>query len=150
MELPLRAQGTLLTSMRCCDLTPKTPACIDEQHGCSTGESSPERHLHAFLRYLVLVPADEREMDVPGSWFQAEPPAQWKPSQFGHYPLHWYSHLMHCFEVVGYCHPLAMYREAAIQIYVRLVVNLHLLPETKAAMMLRLCEDRIAKNTVVT
>src|SRR3954454_21414152 len=95
-ELPLRAQGTLLTGIRGCDLAPKMLSSIDEAHGCSTGECSAERHLVAFLRYCVLVPADIREVDIPGAWFQSDPPTDWKPSQFGHYPLHWFSHLMHC------------------------------------------------------
>lgn len=179
MELPLRAQGTLLTGVRGCDPAPKTPGAIDERYGCSTGECSAERSLSAFLRYCILVPADPREVDVPGAWFQSRPPGDWKPSAFGHYPLHWYSHLMHSFEVVGYCHPsgrmeeftsfsdahewttpagwapkdgLGGYTEAAraLSIYFRLAHGLHLEPESRAQMLERLTEDRIANDTVVS
>jgi hypothetical protein len=150
MELPLRVQGTLLTGIRCCDLSPKNPICVDEQFGCSTGEMSAERHLHAFLRYCTLVPADPREIDVPWAWFQSQPPANWKPSQFGHYPLHWFSHLMHCFEVVGYCHPDAALAHIGNEIYRRLVRSLHLEPETKEDMLRRLQIDRIAAGEVVS
>lgn len=150
MELPIRAQGTLLTGIRGCDLAPKMPSCIDERYGCSTGEGSAERQLVAFLRYLVLNPADAREIDVPGGWFRSTPPENWKPSQFGHYPQHWYSHIMHCFEVVGYLNPNQHLAHQAYLIYERLVHNLHLEPETAYAMLNRLTEDRIANGTVVS
>jgi len=150
MELPLRAQGTLLTGIRGCDLAPKGPPCIDEKFGCSTGEDSAERQLTAFLRWCVMNPADEREVDIKGAFFQSQPPAEWKPSQFGHYPQHWYSHLMHCFEVVGYCHPNKFIGAMANSIYIRLVRNMHLSVETKEEMMERLTEDRIAQGNVVS
>jgi hypothetical protein len=150
MDLSLREQGTLLTGVRGCDLAPKTPACIDERYGCSTGEGSAERQLVAFLRFCILNPADEREIAIPGSFFQSEPPRDWKPSQFGHYPLHWYSHLMHCFEVVGYRCPYPELRCYARDIYERMVRCLHLNPETLLQMQERLTEDRIAANTVVS
>ena len=150
LNLPLRAQGTLLTGYRGCDLAPKNPVSIDEKHGCSTGEDTPERQLVAFLRYCTLRPADPREVDVPGAWFKSKPPEQWKPSQLSHYPLHWVSHLMHCFEIVGYCHPDAELAFTSMQIYLRLVLSLHLMPETKENMLKRLTEDRIAKGEVVS
>lgn len=149
MELPLRAQGTLLTGVRGCDLAPKTGNIV-EGNGCSTGESSPERKLVAFLRYCFMIPADEREIDVPGSFFQSEPPCGWKPSMFGHYPEHWYSHVMHCFEVIAMEHPNGHIAEKAIDIYERLVHNLHLNPETRQQYDARMNEDRIAAGTVVS
>lgn len=150
MRLPLRAQGTLLTGVRGCDLAPKMLDCIDERYGCSTGEGSAERQLVAFYRYCVMNPADAREVDIPGAFFQSKPPGNWKPSQFGHYPEHWYAHIMHCFEVVGYCHPNPAIGDIALGIYDRLVRNLHLYPESREQMMERLCEDRIANGTVVS
>lgn len=151
MELPLRAQGTLLTGFRGCDLAPKNPGAIDEQYGCSTGENTVERQLVAYLRFLTLVPADPREIDVPGAWFQSKPPEKWKPSQLSHYPLHWYGHLMHCFEVVGYCRPFDdEHTDRARGIYTRLARALHLNPETQEQMFKRLNEDRIAKGEVVS
>lgn len=180
MELPLREQGTLLTGMRGCDLAPKHPGSIDERHGCSTGEETAERQLVAFLRYCVMNPADAREVDICGAFFRSSPPEQWKPSQFGHYPLHWYSHVMHCFEVVGYRRPHGRWpagitpeeavrydgyercpgtrfmgdsvcvRCHAAVIYGRMVSSLHLTVETEAEMIERLSEDRIAKDNVVS
>lgn len=145
IELPLREQGTLLTGVRGCDLAPKWPIhCADDE--------IPERTLVAFLRWCILNPADPREVDVPGAFFQSQPPAigEWKPSQFGHYPQHWYSHLMHCYEVVGYRHPQPDVANMAEGIYLRLVRNMHLKPETREEMIERLSEDRIASGTVVS
>lgn len=150
MQLPLRYQGTLLTGIRSCDLAPKNPVSVVECNGCSTGEDTAERQLSAFLRWCVLNPADPREVDIPGAWFKSTPPAEWKPSQLGHYPLHWYSHLMHCFEVVGYCHPDDAVREQCHEIYCRLAKNLHLNPETRIQMHERLVEDRMISGQVVS
>lgn len=150
MSLPLREQGTLLTGVRGCDLAPKNPLSNQERYGCSTGEDTPERGLTAFLRYCIMNPADEREVDIPGAFFQSKPPCNWKPSQFGHYPQHWYAHIMHCYEVVGYRHPREEIAQEAMRIYTRLVTNLHLNIETFEQMVERLSEDRIATNTVVS
>lgn len=143
MELPLREQGTLLTGVRGCDLAPKPG---DPVH------FMPERSLVGFLRWCVMNPHDPREVDILGAFFQSAPPANstWKPSQFGHYPQHWYSHLMHCFEVVGYRHPDENTRRVAYSIYVRFVDNMHLRPEPFDAMVNRLGEDRIASGEVVS
>ncbi len=150
VKLPLRAQGTLLTGVRGCDLAPKNPSTIVEGNGCSTGEDSPERRLVAFLRWCFMVPADNREVDVPGAWFQSRPPCDWKPSQLGHYPQHWYAHIMHCFEVVGYEHPNIRIGEEALTIYERLVNNMHLEPESREDMLERLTEDRIKNDNIVS
>lgn len=139
MELPLREQGTILTGIRGCDLTPKNPDTL----------SSPERQLIAYFRFCVMNPADEREIDISGAFFRSRPPKYWKPSEFGHYPLHWFSHLMHCFEVVGYRHPGAE-RDTAFGIYIRMATSLHLNIETQAQMIERLSEDRVAKGTIVS
>lgn len=155
MELPLRAQGTLLTGIRGCDLAMKNPTTLD----------SSERRLVAFFRYCVMNPADEREVGITGSFFQPVPPAreEWKPSELGHYPLHWFSHLMHGFEVVGYLHPSArddffpegrardtLIAAEAQEIYLRMVESLHLSPESRDEMLARLTEDRIEAGTVVS
>lgn len=150
MGLPLREQGTLLTGIRGCDLAPKNVDTINERYGCSTGECTAERTLTAFLRFCVMNPADPREVDIPGAFFQSTPPANWRPSQFGHYPLHWYSHLMHCFEVVAYRHPDRITAALAWGIYERLAKNLHLKVETRAEMIERLSEDRFTNGTVVS
>lgn len=150
MQLPLREQGVILTGVRNCDVSPKHLATIVERNGCSTGESTPDRQLTAFLRWCCLNPADPREVDVPGAWFQSKPPCDWKPSMFGHFPQHWYSHIMHGFQVVAYRHPHDTIRHQAYTVYKRLVDNMHLETEHFSNYVERLSEDRIAKGTVVS
>lgn len=140
MELPLREQGTLLTAIRGCDVAPKLPL------------DSTARQLTAYLRWLVMVAFDPREVDAePGAFMQSHPPADWKPSELGHYPLHWYTHLMHAYEVVAFRLPASDRRcQAAWDIYLRMVRSLHLQPEGSGAMKARLSEDRIAKGEIVS
>lgn len=138
MELPLRHQGTLLTGVRGCDVQPKLPL------------EATARKLVAFLRWTFMNPADEREVGILGSFFDPDEPRGWKASELGHLPLHWYSHLMHAFEVVGYCHPDLDIRESAFEIYVRLARSLHLHIEMAEDMNERLTEDRVQMGTVVS
>lgn len=139
-ELGLREQGTLVTGTRGCDLAPKLPL------------DSIERQLTAYLRWLVGTPYDEREVDSTiGCFMRSVPPDRsWKASELEHYPLHWYAHVMHAFEVVGYRHPDLHHREWCLIIYRRLVHALHLTPETQSEMAGRLDEDRIATGEIVS
>lgn len=141
MDLPLRAQGGILTGIRGCDVAPKAMG----------NEDTTERRLVAFFRWCVMNPADPREIDIqPGCFFLSAPPSEWRPSELGHYPLHWVIHLMHCFEIVAYCHPSAYTKDVAFEIYERMVHSLHLQAESANQMMTRLTEDRIASGTVVS
>lgn len=143
MELPLREQGTLLTAVRGCDDEPKlwTARGVAE---------SPGRRLTAYIRWCFMNPADEREVDIPGAFFQSKPPENFKPSEFGHLPQHWYSHVMHALEVIGYRHPSQGVQIRAKALYFEMVGNLHLNPEMMMRMVERLGEDRIKNNTVVS
>lgn len=143
MELPLRHQGTLLTAVRGCDDEPK----LWTSQGFA---DSPGRRLTAFIRFCFMNPADVREVDIPGAFFQSQPPANFKPSEFGHLPQHWYSHAMHGLEVIAYKHPDYIIRSTAAVCYYKMVRNLHLNIETSEQMDERLTEDRIATNTVVS
>lgn len=144
MELPLREQGTLLTAVRGCDFEAKT--------WTETGIAySPGRRLTAFIRYCFMNPADEREVGiVEGSFFQPKSPNPFKPSEFGHLPQHWYSHVMHALEIIAYRHSDAVIAREALLLYLKMVNNLHLNPETKEQMIKRLSEDRIKNNTIVS
>lgn len=144
MELPLREQGTLLTAVRGCDNEPKS--------WTRTGVAySPGRRLTAFIRFCFMNPADVREVDYEeGSFFQSQPPTPFKPSEFGHLPQHWYSHVMHGLEVIAYRHPNADLRYKCYELYVAMVENLHLFPEARATMIDRLSEDRVKTGTVVS
>ena len=141
MELPLREQGTLLTAVRGCDLTPKFPL------------DSLERRLVGSIRFAFLNPADPREVDrEPGCFFISEPPdpAKEKFSALGHYPLHWLSHVMHAMEIIGYRHPNQSLRYRFHDLYRAMVHSLHLNIEQCSEMISRLSEDRIEKGTVVS
>lgn len=141
MELPLREQGTLLTVIRGCDLAPKPQ---------DPNTETAERQLTAFLRWCILIPADPREVDTPGAFMRSRLPEHWKPSQFGHYPLHWVLHMMHAAEVIGYRHPDTYVRTRVLKIYNRFVASLHLVAESRASMIDRLSEDRIAGGNIVS
>jgi hypothetical protein len=144
MELPLREQGTLLTCVRGCDDEPK----LWTARGVSY---SSGRRLTAFIRWCFMVPADEREVDSQeGAFMMSTPPEIFKPSEFGHLPQHWYSHAMHALEVIGYRHPDEDVSRTAVGLYVKMVNNMHLQPETKDQMINRLSEDRIISGTVVS
>lgn len=144
MDLPLRHQGTLLTAVRGCDFGAK--------HWESRGVAySPGRRLTAFIRWCFMNPADPREVDKEeGAFFQSQPPIPFKPSEFGHLPQHWYSHVMHALEIIGYKHPNLNTKAAARILYYALAHNLHLNIETEQQMDARLTEDRIMKGTVVS
>lgn len=137
MALPLREQGTVLTAIRGCDLTPKFPL------------DSPERQIVGWIRYAVMNPADPREVGIKGAFFQSEFPT-FKPSELGHYPLHWYSHVMHTLEVIAYRNPNEEIASKALGGYRHLVEGLHLYPETKDQMIQRLSCDRFTAGTVVS
>jgi hypothetical protein len=144
MELPLREQGTLLTAVRGCDDEPK----LWTARGVA---DSPGRRLTAFIRWCFMNPADIREVDIPGAFFQSTPPDPFKPSEFGHLPLHWNTHVMHALEVIAYRHPVTNPVAAeAYALYFSMVHSLHLNVETKREMEDRLSEDRIASGEVVS
>lgn len=144
IDLPLREQGTLLTGVRGCDFEAKTWSSKGVAY-------SPGRRLTAFIRWCFLNPADIREVDYEeGSFFRSIPPDPFKPSEFGHLPEHWYAHVMHSLEIIGYRHPDERIAKIAYNLYCKMVYNLHLNPETKEQMTIRLSEDRITAGTVVS
>jgi hypothetical protein len=144
MELPLREQGTLLTAVRGCDDEAKT--------WTETGIAySPGRRLTAFIRWCFMNPADPREVDyAEGSFFRSQPPAPFKPSEFGHLPQHWYSHVMHALEVCAYRHPNTDVALVCGRLYNAMVHNLHLNGESRLQFEQRLSEDRIKTGRVVS
>ena len=144
MELPLRFQGTLLTDVRGCDSEPKS--------WTKTGVAySQGRRLTAFIRWCFMNPADPREVDVEeGAFMMSTPPKPFKASEFGHLSQHWYAHAMHALEIIGFYHPNVDTQNTAWYLYVAMVRNMHLYPETKIEHWNRLTEDRIQKGTVVS
>lgn len=142
-KLPLREQGTLLTAVRGCDDEPKTWT----KRGVA---ESPGRRITAFIRWCFMNPADPREVGIPGAFFQSIPPNPFKPSEFGHLPQHWYSHVMHALEVIAYRHPSKTTATICANLYIAMVRNMHLKPETFDEFEARLSEDRIESGEVVS
>ncbi len=138
MELPLREQGTLLTAVRGCDVAPKRPY------------DSLERRLVAAIRCSFMNPADPREVDIPGSFFSTDIPTPGQLSGIGHYPQHWFSHVWHAVEVLGYRHPCRDSREKWHAFYLAMCHDQHASPEPRETMIARLSEDRIRNGTVVS
>lgn len=144
MELPLRMQGTLMTAVRGCD----DEAKIWTSSGVSY---SPGRRLTAYIRYCFMIPADIREVDSQeGAFMMSQPPENFKPSEFGHLPQHWYSHVMHALEIIAYKHPNSDIQTCAYSLYSMMVSNLHLNVETEFQHLIRMIEDRIKHNNVVS
>lgn len=144
MELPLRFQGTLLTAVRGCDDEAKQWTRTEVAY-------SPGRRITAFVRFCFMNPADVREVGrEEGAFFMPEPPRPFKPSQFGHLPQHWYSHIMHALEIIAYYHPDLATAGEAYELYASMVHNMHLNIETREQQLTRLTEDRIATGTVVS
>jgi hypothetical protein len=138
-DLPLRAQGTLLTCVRGCDLTPKYPL------------DSTARQLVGALRHAFLVPADPREVDSePGCFLISKPPMDFKASELGHYPWHWLSHVVHAIEVIGFGHPDPDVRSTWSALYLKFCFSFHLRPETWPDWHERMTEDRFVAGTVVS
>lgn len=132
VDLPLRHQGVLIAAVRGCDGTPK--------------ENSAKPIVRA-LRGAFLNPADEREMCLPSS-FMTHSFEEYQLVTFlkdwDHYPMHFIQHLMHACQVIGYKHPIPSKRSDFGGAYFRMVMKLHLNPESCEEMDKRLCEDRIA------
>jgi hypothetical protein len=138
MRLSLREQGTLLTAVRGCDLTPKLPL------------DSVERRLVSAIRGHFMVPADEREVDVEPGAFMSHSIPKFKWSQLGHYPQHWVSHVLHAIEVLAFRHPVLTVRHQWHELYAAGCRSLHVNLESLTQFEARMCEDRIANNSVVS
>lgn len=137
--LGLREQGVLVVSTRGCDSAPKFPL------------DSPERRLTAALRWSILIPFDEREVDsAPGCFMMATPPMDLKIAMLEHYPMHWVMHVVHAMEALMYRMPDKVTADEWGVLYLRSVKSLHLQPETFSLYLARLTEDRVANNTIVS
>jgi len=141
MELPLREQGALLTAIRGCDLTPKEPL------------DSIEREMVAFIRYLVMNPADPREVGIEPGTFMVSARRQdrsFKLSRIGHYPHHFVLHLVHAIQIIAVRHPDPKVQSEMRAVYNLAVFDMHFNVETDEQMIRRLSEDRIANGNIVS
>lgn len=147
-DLSIREQGSLLIALRGCDTAPKLPY------------DQPQRIVTSALRNLVLVPADEREVDSQPGCFAishemlvahfGKRAERLKASAFDHLPLHYVTHLFQAVEIVGYRYPEKEIRWYYYEMYRNFAHGLHLMPEIEAAMIERLTEDRVANGCIVS
>lgn len=112
--IPIRMQSTLLLGLRGPDA------------------AAPNvKKITRWLRGLVFKPgnpANAREFMGVMPERIAEKDATHKELEF--FPMHYYSHLMHALEVVGYCHPNAGVAARASGLFIDMCTLLHLPPET--------------------
>lgn len=57
-------------------------------------------------------------------------------------PIHFWLHMMHAVEIMGYQHPVQRIRFWWRELYMRMVAAMHLYPESKIALNARLGDDR--------
>ena len=69
------------------------------------------------------------------------------PLVFDMIPVHYFGHLLHALEIIGYEHPSDNIKIKSITAYNNLCTYLHLNPESKIEMMARL-KDEIIMNEV--
>lgn len=135
MELPLREQGTLVVALRGCD--------TEEKFGDT-------KKISRYLRFIILNPADPREVEVSGAFMSSQRPEYFKLSAWDHMPLHWAMHMLHAIEIVGYRHPDYEVKNWFTGLYYRLCKGMHVIPELKEEMIRRLSEDRFHTGEIVS
>lgn len=158
-ELKMMQQTVLITAVRGPDGTEKY---------------SPVKYLQRWYRRCVLLSAmDGKILDDPyqknggsftgPSFRHAEVPEPWEPfmdrilndylRQLDMLPHHFRMHFMHAAEIIGYKHPNKRIRNWWLHVYLTLVKDLHLSPETERIMDERLGDDRstwLAHNNTAT
>lgn len=132
VRLPLRMQATLLSALRGCD-------------GRSKHDAS--KPLTRSLRTLLLNPADPGHLSDPNNTFFAKAALTQDAvdlflADIDAYPVHWLTHFMHAVEIISYHHPSETTRARWLSIYLAIVDRLHLQPETKEALAVRLRDGR--------
>lgn len=109
--------------------------------------------ISAFDRVALTTPSDQRggsftgpstssDADTGDWWVKMEPHIEEYLRQFDSYPSHYTKHFMMACEIVGYKHPDEGIRNWWHQLYIRLVKDLHLKPETHEELDYRLGDNR--------
>lgn len=139
MNLGLRYQGTLLTTIRGSDAWSKY---------------NREKPLVREIRGLILVPFDQRELECLNGFMtgfpnpQAEEAFQAFCENIDPMPIHYVMHVLHVLEIIAVKHPDIKVRETYDRRYKRLCDKFHLNPETPEQLDARMNEDRIESGTV--
>ncbi len=128
--LPLQMQGSLVCALRGPDAVPK---------------SDPAKALVRALRATIV---NNAKGPGPDDVFMGDGTGICRQQELelffdgvDQYQQHWYLHLMHAAEIVGYLHPNHEVRRFWKDFYERAVDKLHLSPEPPDAMLARLRKD---------
>ena len=133
-ELGLRHQGVLMTVIRGCDTVPK-------EH--------PSKDLTRALRGLLLNTHCANPTDAV-SFIEAVSVAELTTryvnflKSIDDYPLHFFMHITHATEVIGYHHPDADVAKVCRVTYRKICKKLHVNPETKKQLDERLSMEETA------
>jgi hypothetical protein len=155
MKLPMMQQSVLLSAMR-------GPDGVSKHH--------PSKGLCKWFRRCIVISAfDKRALDNPydknggsytgpsilepdnGDW---EEPMNAVAKEFmgsqDNLPQHYYLHMLHAFEIVGYKHSDERIRRWWNQVYQRLAHDMHFHGETEAELDARLNDDEAAWRKDIT
>lgn len=133
-NLGLRHQGVLMSAMRGCDVAPR---------------HDPSKLIQRLLRAAVLVPHTGKYGN-PKTYITIEPDGDkwWDIASpflknWDHYPNHYVMHFTHATEIIGYHGPedLPVFSHRWLMVYHAVVRALHIQPETKEELDLRLNAD---------
>lgn len=122
-ELPWKEQSVILSSLRGPDLS--RPVAVKKLNRWlrsitqNNADSSTE-----YMKEIVLPDIEDLKEEV------------------GYCTMHYFTHLMHALEIIGYKHPDKFIRDMGEKYYLGLVDFAHLNPETKEQLDKRL-EDRV-------
>lgn len=119
IKLPLMMQGTLMTGVR----GPDTASCPNL------------KPVGRWIRSLILVNGNPENdfMEV-----QKLPAVEEFEKELEYLPIHYFTHLVHCLEIIGYKHPDGNVAAIALEYYFRLCDWLHMFPEPEEEMDIRL------------
>lgn len=120
--LPMRIQGLLLTGIRGPDGAPKT---------------CPAKTVVNYYRFSVI------RLDIVQPFGRASAPQEAFKSllaEHDEHQHHWLMHMVHCAEVLGYCHPDYPIRMFWNSFYVMFCHGLHMMPEGKQGLLKRLMD----------
>lgn len=120
--LQIKEQSVLLLSLRGCDTAAK---------------EDPGKLVTRALRRVVLHNGHAK----PGSFMYEGPLSALHFVGADACPMHWYMHVVHAIEIVGYRHPIFDVSREFRRVYLEACVGLHLTPETLDEMDVRLSGD---------
>ena len=130
-NMTLRQQATLLSALRGCD---------------GVSKHDPAKKLTRALRKVMLNPADPDFMNDPNNTFMKGSISIEIINEFlgdiDHYPTHWLIHFTHAAMLVGFFHPDNEVGIIWLSLYHAIVTNLHMHPETKDEVNIRLRDGR--------